>query len=63
MSGVIRLQGREVCLLRITGARSGKSRTVPLMHVSHGDNVIVLSSQGGRRVRLFGTSRSSTTRM
>ena len=40
-------QGKEVCLLSMTGARSGKPRTVPLMYVPDGDNVIVVASQGG----------------
>ena len=42
-----KFQGREVCLVRMTGARSGKPRTVPLMYVPYGDGVIIVASQGG----------------
>lgn len=44
-----KLQGREVCLVTMTGAKSGKKRTVPLMYVPHPevDGVIIVASQGG----------------
>ena len=45
-----RFQGREVCLLTMTGAKSGKQRTVPLMYVPYQDGVIVVASQGGARI-------------
>jgi deazaflavin-dependent oxidoreductase (nitroreductase family) len=42
-----RLQGRPVMLVTMTGARSGKPRTIPLMYVPYKDGVIVVASQGG----------------
>ena len=42
-----RLQGRPVMLVTMTGAKSGKSRTIPLMYVPYKDGVIVVGSQGG----------------
>ena len=40
-------QGREIMLVKMTGAKSGKPRTVPLMYVPYRDGVIVVASQGG----------------
>jgi deazaflavin-dependent oxidoreductase (nitroreductase family) len=40
-------QGRPVCLVAMTGARSGKPRTIPLMYVPYKDGVILVASQGG----------------
>lgn len=40
-------QGRDVCLVRMTGARSGAPRTVPLMYVPYREGVIIVASQGG----------------
>jgi len=42
-----RLQGREVMLVTMTGAKSGQPRTIPLMYVPYKDGVIVVASQGG----------------
>lgn len=42
-----RLQGRPVMLVTMTGAKSGKTRTVPLMYVPYKDGVLVVASQGG----------------
>ncbi len=42
-----RLQGRPVMLVTMTGAKTGKPRTIPLMYVPHKDGVIVVASQGG----------------
>jgi deazaflavin-dependent oxidoreductase (nitroreductase family) len=42
-----KLNGREVCLVTMTGAKSGARRTVPLMYVPYGDGVILVGSQGG----------------
>lgn len=36
-----------ICLVTMTGAKSGKRRTIPLMYVPHGDTVILVGSQGG----------------
>ena len=40
-------QGRAVMLVTMKGAKSGKDRTIPLMHVSYKDGVILVGSQGG----------------
>jgi len=42
-----RLQGRPIMLVTMTGAKSGKSRTVPLMYVPYKEGVIIVASQGG----------------
>jgi deazaflavin-dependent oxidoreductase (nitroreductase family) len=42
-----RLQGRPVMLVTMTGAKSGRPRTVPLMYVPYKDGVVVVASQGG----------------
>lgn len=39
--------GVPVCLLTTTGRKSGLPRTVALLHMTDGDNVIVVASQGG----------------
>jgi deazaflavin-dependent oxidoreductase (nitroreductase family) len=41
------LQGDEVCFVTMTGARSGRRLTVPLMYVPHQDGVLLVASQGG----------------
>ena len=41
------LTGRPVMLVTMTGAKSGKERTIPLMYVPYKDGVIVVASQGG----------------
>lgn len=40
-------QGRPVMLVSMTGAKSGKTRTIPLMYVPYKEGVIVVGSQGG----------------
>jgi deazaflavin-dependent oxidoreductase (nitroreductase family) len=40
-------QGRPIMLVTMTGAKTGKPRTIPLMYVPHGEGVIVVGSQGG----------------
>jgi deazaflavin-dependent oxidoreductase (nitroreductase family) len=40
-------RGVPVCLLTTTGRKSGRPRTVPLLHLADGDNVVVVASQGG----------------
>jgi deazaflavin-dependent oxidoreductase (nitroreductase family) len=39
--------GRDICLVTMTGAKSGKQRDVPLMYVPYGDGVILVASLGG----------------
>jgi deazaflavin-dependent oxidoreductase (nitroreductase family) len=41
------LNGDEVCFITMTGAKSGRTITVPLMYVPHGDGVLLVASQGG----------------
>ena len=42
-----KLAGRPVMLVTMTGAKSGKKRTVPLMYVPYKEGVILVGSQGG----------------
>lgn len=42
-----KFQGRPVMLVTMTGAKSGKTRTIPLMYVPYKEGVIVVGSQGG----------------
>ncbi len=39
--------GEPVLLLTTTGAKTGRSRTVPLLYVEHGDDVVLIASKGG----------------
>ena len=41
------LSGDEVCFVTMTGARSGRTLTIPLMYVPHGDGVLLVASQAG----------------
>jgi F420H(2)-dependent quinone reductase len=41
------LQGDEVCFVTMTGAKSGRTITIPLMYVPYRDGVILVASQGG----------------
>lgn len=41
------LSGDEVCFVTMTGARSGRTLTVPLMYVPYEDGVLLVASQGG----------------
>lgn len=42
-----RLQGTEICIVRMTGARSGAVREFPLMYIPHGDDVLLVASFAG----------------
>ena len=42
-----KFQGRPGMLVTITGAKSAKQRTIPLMYVPYGDGVIMVGSLGG----------------
>ena len=39
--------GRQLLLLTTTGAKSGSTRTVPLVYTKEGDDYIVVASKGG----------------
>jgi F420H(2)-dependent quinone reductase len=39
--------GVPVCLVTTTGRKSGQPRTVPLLYLHDGENVILVASQGG----------------
>ena len=41
------LQGAPVCLVTMTGRTTGKRRTVPLMYLPHGEDVLLVASQAG----------------
>jgi len=41
------LGGSPVVLVTMTGAKTGKIRTIPLIHIPRGDDVILIASQGG----------------
>lgn len=40
-------KGVPTCLITTTGAKSGLPRTVPLLFMADGDNVVLVASQGG----------------
>jgi deazaflavin-dependent oxidoreductase (nitroreductase family) len=42
-----KLAGDPICLVTMTGARSGRVRTIPLMYVPYRDGVLLVASQGG----------------
>ena len=41
------LQGDEVCFVTMTGAKSGRTITIPLMYVPYEGGVLLVASQGG----------------
>lgn len=42
-----KVRGAPVCLVTTTGRKSGLARTVPLLYLADGENVVVVASQGG----------------
>lgn len=42
-----KMQGHEVCFVTMTGAATGRTITKPLMHIPHGDGVLLVASLGG----------------
>lgn len=42
-----RLGGDPICLVTMTGAKTGRTRTIPLMYVPDGDSFLLVASQGG----------------
>jgi deazaflavin-dependent oxidoreductase (nitroreductase family) len=41
------LGGDDVCFVTMTGAKSGRRLTIPLMHVPYDNGVLLVASQGG----------------
>jgi deazaflavin-dependent oxidoreductase (nitroreductase family) len=41
------LGGDEVCFVTMTGAKSGRTITIPLLYVPYQDGVLLVASQGG----------------
>jgi len=41
------LRGAPVCLLTMTGRKSGRRLTLPLIYTPHGDDVLLVASKGG----------------
>ena len=39
--------GAPVCLLTTSGRKSGQPRTVPLLYLKDGDDLVIVASQGG----------------
>ena len=42
-----KLAGDEVCFVTMTGAKSGRTLTIPLMYVPYEGGVLLVASQGG----------------
>ncbi|MDB5499093.1 MAG: hypothetical protein JWP28_3124 [Phenylobacterium sp.] len=42
-----RMEGSPICLLTMTGRKSGRILTTPLMYTAHGDDVLLVASLGG----------------
>ena len=40
--------GVPILLLTTTGRKTGKSRTTPVLYMTHGENIVVVASNGGR---------------
>jgi deazaflavin-dependent oxidoreductase (nitroreductase family) len=40
-------QSRPICLVTMKGRKTGKTREIPLMHVPHGEQKILVASLGG----------------
>lgn len=45
--GLNQLAGDDVCFVEMTGARSGRTLTFPLMHVPYEQGVLLVASLGG----------------
>lgn len=42
-----KLLGREICVVTMKGARTGRTRNLPLMYVPYGEGVILVASLAG----------------
>ena len=43
------LRGAPVCLVTVTGRKTGEPRVVPLLYLADGDDVIIVASKGGMK--------------
>ena len=41
------LRGAPVCLVIVTGRKSGNAFTIPLLYLADGDDMIIVASKGG----------------
>ena len=41
------LRGAPVCLVTVTGRKTGQPRTVPLLYLRRGDDLVIVASKGG----------------
>lgn len=41
------IQGRPICIVEMTGAKSGKKRSIPLVYVRDGSDFLLVASMGG----------------
>ena len=42
--------GYPICVVGTTGKKTGKRREIALIHLPHGDNVLLVASQGGMNI-------------
>ena len=42
-----KMRGRDICVVTMTGAKSGQKRDIPLMYVPYRDGVLLVASLGG----------------
>lgn len=42
-----KLMGADICMITMKGARSGKTRTIPLMYIPYKEGLVLVASQGG----------------
>ena len=42
-----RLEGAPICLVTMTGRKSGRQKTIALMYTPHGEDVLLVASLGG----------------
>lgn len=42
-----RMEGAPICLVTMTGRKSGKLKTIALMYTPHGEDVLLVASLGG----------------
>lgn len=47
LGGKFIVGGAPVCLVTMTGRKTGLRRTTPLIHIPHGEDILLVASQGG----------------